>query len=88
MPSQQTLTFEDIDAIYKTIGKNVMRVRKEKGFTQLDLTLAIGYKSVGLVSQAELCLNKKHFNIEHLCKIAQVLEVDICEFFKGTSANL
>ncbi len=24
----------------------------------------------------------KHFNIEHLVKIADVLEVDVCEFFK------
>ena len=29
-----------------------------------------------------ICLNKKHFNIEHLVKIADVLEIDICEFFK------
>jgi hypothetical protein len=26
---------------------------------------------------AELCTNNKHFNIEHLVKIADVLEVDI-----------
>ena len=26
--------------------------------------------------------NKKHFNIEYLRKIADVLEVDVCEFFK------
>lgn len=51
--------------------------------TQLDLTLAMGYKSVGLVSQAELCLNQKHFNIEHLYKISKVLEVEMGEFFKG-----
>lgn len=31
---------------------------------------------------AELGINNKHFNIEHLVKIADVLEVDVCEFFK------
>jgi hypothetical protein len=46
------------------------------------LTLAIGLKSVGLISVGEIYYNKKHFNIEHLSKIAVVLEVDICEFFK------
>lgn len=30
---------------------------------------------------AELGLNNKHFNIEHLVKIANVLGVDICDFF-------
>ncbi|WP_281389197.1 hypothetical protein [Nitrosophilus labii] len=32
---------------------------------------------------AEIYLNKKHFNIAHLAKIAKVLDVSICEFFKG-----
>jgi len=44
--------------------------------------LAIGHKAVGTVSMAELCTNNKHFNIEHLVKIADVLEVNVCEFFK------
>ena len=50
--------------------------------SQLDLALAIGLKSVGLISVAEIYHNKKHFNIEHLHKIAKVLEVNMCEFFK------
>jgi hypothetical protein len=44
--------------------------------------LAIGHKAVGTVSMAELGINNKHFNIEHLVKIADVLEIDVCEFFK------
>ena len=58
-----------------------MRIRKEKGLTQLDLALAIGLKSVGLISVAELYHNKKHFNLEHLYKIAAVLDVTITDFF-------
>ena len=68
--------------IYKQIGINVKNSRKAKGVSQLALSLAIGHKAVGTISMAELCLNKKHFNIEHLVKIADVLEIDICEFFK------
>jgi len=34
---------------------------------------------------AEICTNGKHFNIEHLVKIADVLEVDVCDFFKGVN---
>ena len=73
---------EQIHAIYKKIGQNVKRLRQEKGVSQLALSLAIGHKAVGTVSMAELCTNNKHFNIEHLVKIADVLEVDVCEFFK------
>ena len=68
--------------LYKTIGKNVAKLRKEKGFSQLDLSLQMGYKSVSVVSASEIYYNNKHFNIEQLLKISQILEVDICEFFK------
>lgn len=49
----------------------------------MQLALAIGYKAVGTVSMAELCINNKHFNIEHLVKIADVLEVELADFFHG-----
>jgi len=68
--------------IYKNIGLNVKKIRKSKNITQLSLALAIGHKAVGTISMAELCLNNKHFNIEHLVKISNVLEVDICEFLQ------
>lgn len=70
------------EQLYKTIGKNVAILRKEKNLSQLALSLAMGYKSVSVVSGAEICYNSKHFNLEQLLKIAQILEVDICDFFK------
>jgi len=73
---------EQIHEVYKKIGQNVKRLRQEKGISQLALSLAIGHKAVGTVSMAELCTNNKHFNIEHLVKISDVLDVDVCEFFK------
>lgn len=78
----QDITSENIDELHRKIGTNVMRVRKEKGLTQLDLALSIGLKSVGLISVAEIYHNKKHFNIEHLYKIATALDVEITDFFK------
>lgn len=69
--------------IYKQIGMNVKKVRHDKKVSQLALALAIGHKAVGTVSMAELCINNKHFNIEHLVRIADVLEVNVCEFFDG-----
>lgn len=76
-----SITPEKMKQHYRKIGENVKRIRHEKGVSQLELSLAIGHKAVGTVSMAELCLNNKHFNIEHLVKIAEVLEVDICDFF-------
>lgn len=67
---------------YKKIGKNVAKIRKTKGVSQLKLALAIGHSSVSIISCAEICHNNAHFNIEHLIKIAYVLEVDMAEFFK------
>ena len=74
--------------IHKIIGANVKRIRKSKGLSQLDLALSINHKSVGTVSVAEIGFNGKHFNIEHLVKIALVLEVDIKEFFTGLDEHL
>jgi len=57
-------------------------LRKEKGLSQLELAYKLGYKSVSPISGAEIYYNKIHFNIENLAKIAYVLDVNICEFFK------
>ena len=76
------ITDKQMQKIYKKIGENVKNERKKKNITQLNLSLAIGHKAVGTISVGELALNNKHFNIEHLIKIANVLEVDVCEFFK------
>ena len=73
---------EEINALYQKIGKNVKRIREEKNKSQLDLALSIGHSSAGFVGKAEICTHQKHFNIEHLHKIAKVLEVDIGEFLK------
>lgn len=74
---------DDITNIYRIIGKNVKKIREEKGISQLALAMAIGHKSVGVVSNCELCLQNKHFNIEHLVKIACVLDINIKDFFEN-----
>ena len=70
------------DELYKIIGQNVAKYRKEKGLSQLDLSLAMGYKSVSVVAGAEIYYNGKHFNLEHLLKISQILNIEISEFLK------
>ncbi|DAB28135.1 MAG: transcriptional regulator [Sulfurimonas sp. RIFOXYD12_FULL_33_39] len=73
---------EEIDKAHKIVGQNVKKYRELKGLTQLELSLEMGNKSVSLVSAAELFTNKKHFNVEHLYKIAKILEVHISVFFE------
>ena len=72
----------NIEERHKQIGNKVAKLRKEKGMSQLELSLKVGHKSVSIVASAERYYRGSHFNLEHLLKIAQILEVDICEFFK------
>ncbi len=72
---------KEILELYKNIGKKVKELRELKNVTQLELSLDMGYKSVSLVSAAELCNDGKHFNIEHLYKISKILDEDIGYFF-------
>ncbi|MCR8709599.1 helix-turn-helix domain-containing protein [Aliarcobacter butzleri] len=81
MKAFANLSNEDIEEIYKTISSNVKRIRKEKGLTQTDVALSMGFTTATFFTNAEN-FNNKHFNLEHIIRIANVLEVDICEFFK------
>ena len=83
MKNADELPSEAIDDFYKQIGMNVKKYRELKGLTQLQLSQALGHKSVGLVSQAELYLKKQHFNLEHLYKIAYILECDVADLIKA-----
>jgi len=73
------LPLETIDNFYKQIGMNVKKQRELKGYTQLQLSQALGHKSVGLVSQAEIYLKKQHFNLEHIYKLAYILECKLSD---------
>ena len=73
---------EEAKVFERIVAENVKRVREEKGISQLDLSHSIGHKSATIISQAEIGKNNKHFNIKQLYKIANALDVDICEFFK------
>lgn len=79
----EDLGFDFSEKLHKQIGRNVQRIRKEKKVSQLKLAYALGYKSVSPISSAEVYYNKIHFNIEHLYKIAYVLDVSISVFFEG-----
>ncbi|MCV6608980.1 MAG: helix-turn-helix transcriptional regulator [Campylobacterales bacterium] len=79
---------EEIKNFKLNIGKKVKSKREEKGFTQLELSLEIGYKSTTLLSKAEIGSQGKHFNLEQLYRIAKVLDCDVKDFldFKLTAS--
>ena len=73
-------TEKELDDFYVLIGNNVKRIRKERGISQLDMALTIGYKSASFFGKAELCSDSKHFNLEHLYRLAKALKIDVREF--------
>ena len=76
---QKNITSEEF---YKKIGQNVAKYRKEAGLSQLELSLAMGYKSISIVSSAEIYYKRKHFNLEHLLKISQILDIELCKLLE------
>jgi len=79
--SKQSKINKDLEKFYAKIGANVAKKRIEKGVSQMELAHAIGHKSTTIISLAEIS-KTKHFNLEHLFKIAEYLEVDICELIR------
>ena len=82
MKTVEDIEDSKIDDFYKLIGSNVKKIRNKRGISKLQLSQALGHKSVGLVSQSELYLKKQHFNIKHLYQIAYILDVPITTFFE------
>lgn len=65
---------------YNIIRKNIRKYRLEKGFTQEKLAEAADM-SLDYLSEIESMKRQKSFSIVILGRIADVLEVDIKEFF-------
>ena len=68
------------DYYYNIIRKNIRKYRKEKNFTQQQLADATDL-SVDYIGEIESLTKNKSFSIVTLGRIADVLEVDIKNFF-------
>lgn len=79
----EDFTKDEIDNLHKTIGTNVKKIRQSSNLSQLELSYKMGLKSVSLVSASEPYTNGKHFNIQHLYKIASICNTDLKDFFDG-----
>lgn len=67
--------------IYVIVGKNIKKIRKEKGLTQVQLADKIGY-SDGTISNIENS-SYQTFSLEFIYVIAKALNVPIARFFDG-----
>jgi transcriptional regulator with XRE-family HTH domain len=70
------------EQILDTISKNIIKYRKRKGLSQIQLALEIGLSGGAYIGKAEIRKDNHHFNIKHISKISKVLDVDICDFFR------
>ena len=63
------------------VGKNIKRIRKEKGLTQVQLADLVGYND-GTIANIENS-SYQTFSLEFIYVISKMLNVPIEEFFKN-----
>ena len=72
---------DDNKYIYVIVGKNIKRIRKEKGLTQVQLADLVGYND-GTIANIENS-SYQAFSLEFIYVISKMLNVPIEEFFKN-----
>ena len=82
MKQYAELSDDDIFNTYKIISYNIKKIRQNKKISQSDIALAMGFTTPTFYTNAENYNQGKHFNLEHIIRIANYLEVNISEFFK------
>ena len=68
------------DYYYNVVRKNIKKYRKEKNFTQQKLAEETDL-SVDYICEIESLTKNKSFSIATLGRIADILEIDIKDFF-------
>ncbi len=77
-----TTKSEDIEEFLRKVTENIKRIRKEKGFSTLDVANALGHGSLSYVSRIELRKKGAYYNLSHIYILSEEFDIDICEFFK------
>lgn len=75
--------FQNDNELYRTIGKNIKQYREYAHMTQLQLSEKAQI-SISYLSKIEASGCDKSVSISVLNTIANVLQVDITEFFKDS----
>ena len=61
------------------VSANVVKARKSKGFSQLQLATEMGYKSASYLGRIEIRSEGQHFHLVQLYKIAKILDISVEE---------
>jgi transcriptional regulator with XRE-family HTH domain len=69
--------YEDVESFYAQVSKNVKEARKNRNISQLEFAMNVGFNSVSFYCDCENNKNGKHFNLIHLVRISQFLDIDI-----------
>lgn len=69
--------YEDAEEFYKLVSKNVKKYRQEKGESQLEFSQNVGFNSVSFYCDCENNKNGKHFNLLHVVRVADYLNIDL-----------
>jgi len=70
----------DCTKIYKLVGNRIAYYRKQKNMTQEQLAEKVGI-STSYLSKIEAQNCNKSFSLAIICQIANVLDIDIKDFF-------
>ena len=68
--------------ILDIVSFNVIKARKDNGYSQLKLATEMGYSSASYLGRIEIRKDNEHFNIVQLNKISKILDVPISSFFE------
>ncbi len=75
-------TETEVIDFYKSVSKNIKQRRLEHGLKQLDVALEIGITSVAFYSNCENLRYGKHFNLEHIYKLAKLFNIEPYELLQ------
>lgn len=78
--------FENDSALYRSIGANIKHYRKQANLTQVQLAERVKI-SISYLSKIEAAGCDKSLSISVLNQIANVLNVEISDFFKEAAKN-
>lgn len=78
--------FDNEVALYSTISRNIKNQRQRSGLTQAQLADKVGI-SISYLSKIEATGCDKGLSIAVLNNIANVLNIEIVNFFKEVSTN-
>ena len=79
---QEELLEQESEIFLDKVSKNIEVLREAKKITKLDMSRSLGFMYPDHYSRMELRSNGKHFNLKHIYKIAQILDVPISEIIK------